>query len=113
MLGLELSFQDKIISGSVPEGVTTIIVSSLKKDEEDSIHLDFRGLDTASPEIQEQIKWFESELNEGDEMTIRIKDVLQNSTPIETKKPNQVLDDEQKIQQYNRLKKELEEKGLI
>lgn len=113
MIGFELNINGERISAGLNDGVVSIIVTKLTDEFIDSIDLDFTGLNTSEKGNEETIDWYKSKLKVGDELTIKVKDIITNSTPIETRKKNRVSENERKLKSYHTLKKELENKGLI
>ncbi|MDP3912620.1 MAG: hypothetical protein Q8R96_02645 [Bacteroidota bacterium] len=113
MIGFELNINGERISAGLEKGVVSIIVTQLSEEYIDSIDLDFTGLNTYEKGNEETIDWYKSNLKVGDELTIKVKDIITNSTPIEVRKKNRESENERKLKSYTSLKKELEEKGLI
>lgn len=113
MIGLELNINGEKISAALESGVVSIIVTKLSTQHSDSIDLDFTGLNLSELENDESIDWYKSKLKIGDELTIKIKNVLKNSQPMEIRKLKRDSIIERKLMSYHALKKELEEQGLI
>jgi len=113
MIGFELNINGERISAGLERGVISIIVTKLSDEFIDSIDIDFTGLNSSEKGSEETIDWYKSKLKVGDELTIKVKDIMGNSTPLEIRKKNRDSDNERKIRSYNALKKELEDKGLI
>ena len=113
MIGFELSVNGKIISAGLEQGVVSIIATKLSHEFTDSIDLDFTGLDTSQKGNEESIDWYKTKLKAGDVLTINVKDIEINSSPLEVRKKNRDSENERKLQSYNALKKELEDNGLI
>ena len=113
MIGFELNVNGEIISSGLERGVVSIIVTKLSDEFIDSIDLDFTGLNSSEKGNEESIDWYKSKLKVGDELTIKVKDIMTNSSPLDIRKKNCDSDNERKIKSYNALKKELEDKGLI
>lgn len=97
MKGFELKYNDRTVVASVENGVTSIILSK---------HLHFGGLDT---DANQHINWFESIVNNGDEIRVKVVDVKESSEIIQIR--SRVPKD--KLDEYNRLKKYLEKEGII
>ncbi|AOW10602.1 hypothetical protein [Flavobacterium gilvum] len=113
MIGFELNINDEKVSAALENGVVSIILTKLSDEFLNSIDLDFTGLNTSEKGNGETLDWYKSQLKVGDELTIKIKDILENSVPKEIRRKNFDLENEQKLKSYYGLKKELEEKGLI
>lgn len=113
MIGFELNINGERISAGLEKGVVSIIVTKLSDELIDSIDLDFTGLNTSEKGNEETIDWHKSKLKVGDELTIKVKDIITNSSPIEIRKKNRDSENERKLKSYHSLKKELENKGLI
>jgi len=114
MTGFELIINGEKISAALESGAVSIIVTKVSNELMDSIDLDFTGL--SLPETgneTEMIDWYKTNLKIGDELTIKVKEVLKNSTPKEIRKRKSESIIEQKLRAYHDLKKELEDKGLI
>ena len=113
MIGFELNIKGEIISAALENGVVSIIATKVLSEMMDSIDLDFAGLNTTHTEYDESIDWYKTNLKEGDEFTVKVKNIVKNSKPkeIRKKKRNSII--ERKLKSYNALKKELEEKGFI
>lgn len=94
-------------------GVVSIIATRLTDEYVDSIDLDFTGLNTSEKGNEETIDWHKSKLKVGDEITIKVKEIITNSTPIEIRKKNRDSENERKLKSYYTLKNELENKGLL
>ena len=74
--------------------------------------MDFRGLDTKG-NSNISLDWLHTKLNEGDELTMRVKEIDSPTTPkilSETPKEDR---NEQMLKSYYSLQKQLQEKGLI
>ena len=113
MIGFELNINGERISAGLEKGVVSIIVTRLSDELIDSIDLDFTGLNTSEKGNEETIDWHKSKLKVGDELAIKVKDIITNSSPIEIRKKNRDSENERKLKSYHALKKELESKGLI
>jgi outer membrane receptor for ferrienterochelin and colicin len=113
MTGFELNVNGEKISAGLERGVISIIVTKVSDEFIDSIDLDFTGLNSSEKGNEETIDWYKSKLDIGDELTIKVKDVLTNSSPLEIRKKNRESENERKLKSFHALKKELENKGLI
>lgn len=113
MIGFELNINGEIISAGMDNGVVSIIATRLTDEYVDSIDLDFTGLNTSEKGNEETIDWHKSKLKVGDEITIKVKEIITNSTPIEIRKKNRDSENERKLKSYYTLKNELENKGLL
>lgn len=110
MVGFELTINEKKISATLVKGIVSIILTKVTNETTDSIDLNFGGLDLTK---DENIQWYDNKLNVGDEILIKVKEIDVNTKPIEAKKKNIEEVNKEKIKTYNRLKKELEEEGLL
>jgi len=113
MIGFELNLNGEKIAAGLGKGVVSIIVTKLSTEFTDSIDIDFTGLDLSEKGKGETMDWLISKLKVGDELKIKVTDVLINSKPIEIRKKNRDSENERKLKSYNALRKELGEKGLI
>lgn len=90
MIGFELNINGEKISAGLEKGVVSIIltkvVTTIGEESIDSIDLDFTGLDTSAIGIEESIDWYKTPLKAGDEITIKVKEISNNSTPVEVRK---------------------------
>ena len=114
MTGFELIINGEKISAALEPGAVSIILTKVSNELTDSIDLDFTGL--SLPETgdeTEYIDWYRGNLKIGDELTIKVKEVLKSSTPKEVRKGKRESIIERKLKSYHGLKKELEDKGLI
>ncbi len=111
MLGIELKINGEKIYASLENGVVSLITTQISKGTMNSIELDLKGLDTTELDRDETIDWYNKILNEGDEFSVKIKNITQNSEPRKSEKCNS--DIERKLKSYHLLKEELESKGLI
>lgn len=105
MKGFELKYNDKVITASIENGVTSIFLSKV----EDDIRLDFGGLDCCN---NQHVTWFQSIIHEGDEMKIKIVDVTKVADVIKSK-PRKKDSLENKLIEYRGIKKYLEKEGII
>lgn len=111
MLGFELNINGNKISAALESGVVSLISTQISIGGHNSIEIDLKGLDTSELAIDEKIDWYNTTLSEGDEFTVKVKNILKNTTP--QKRENRNPDIEVKLKSYLLLKKELEDKGLI
>lgn len=117
MTGFELNIKGERISAGLDKGVVSIIltrvVTTIGDESIDSIDLDFTGLDTSGKGDEESIDWFKTPLLVGDELTIKVRDIMTNSSPSEIRKRNRDSENERKLKSFYALKEELENIGLI
>ncbi len=114
MLGFELNIKNQKISASVERGVVSVIATQLNKAGVNSIELDLAGLDTGSKDYDKHLKWYNTVLEEGDEFTVKVKNIETNSTVLETRKgDSRELSNQSKLKAYYELKQELEDLKLI
>jgi hypothetical protein len=110
MIGIELELNEEIISAAIPEGVLSLIITQVKNDIEDSVNIDFTGMDAIN---NNYIDWNSKQLKEGDSLIVRIKKVEEISSPVNIKNIDKQLEREQKLKNYYSLKQSLEKEGLI
>ncbi|NOU61701.1 hypothetical protein [Marinifilum caeruleilacunae] len=110
MIGFELKLNGEKTSASIEDGVLSLIITKLTNEHEDAINLDFSGLNTKD---HEHIYWLSKQLKDGDELTIKIKNIEELSTPVKMKKIHKKLEKDRKLENYYSLKKSLEAEGLI
>jgi hypothetical protein len=96
MTGFETSFKSKTISASVDDGFVYVGVSYCRG----SLTLAIRGYNKT-----EFITWYSHNIDDVDEVIIKIVDAVQNSEPEETISKD--------LSYYNDLKQRLKKKGLI
>ncbi len=113
MLGFELTINGEKVSAALEHGVVSLITTQISKDGINSIELDLKGLDIAELNKDKKIDWYNKILNEGDEFSVKVKDIIDNSPPCKLIEVKRKTRDERKLASYEALKKELEEKGLI
>ena len=115
MLGLELQYNGNTISASI--GIKSIGIAISKVSE--NIYLNFNGLDI---QTKKGVIWFKSKLQIGDCIHIAIKDIENESSPIEvpaTYYKRESTAEEKKeqteweIKRFNKLKAILTERGVI
>lgn len=79
MIGLELEINNKKYTAAFIKGVVSVIVTV--KDSK-SITLNFGGLDSSSDENSKIIvDWFSGNLKEGDQLSVKVKEISKNSKP--------------------------------
>ena len=108
MIGFELTIDNKKISAGLDSGVTSVILTKVCSKIQNTIELSFGGLDTKNGR-NENISWYKSNLKIGDEITVKVKEITENPTPINIKERKS----SKQREGISFLKKELEEKGLI
>lgn len=113
MIGFELNINGEKIAAGLEKGAVSIIVTKLSEEYGNSIDLDFTGLDLSEKSDEQTMDWYKSKLKVGDELTIKVTEILTNSEPIEIRKKSHDSENERKLKSYNALRKELGEKGLI
>lgn len=111
MLGFEFEINGKKIHAALQEGVVTLIATQISKGNVNSIEIDLKGLNTSDLKEDEMINWYNAQLKEGDEFTVKIKNIDSISPPQASEK--RLSDIERKMKSYQLLKEELEKKGLI
>lgn len=105
MTGFELKHNGQITKGSVENGVISISLFQQKG----VVHLAFGGLDA---NLKQHVTWLESIAGENDEISIKVIDIEESSTIIKVIPENEeTLED--KIDEYNRLKRYLEKEGIL
>ncbi len=73
MKGLELEINNKKILGHIENGITIMVVDVV----DDKVRLSFEGTSfNKDKTINKNIKWLYSELEEGQEFTVRVKRIL-------------------------------------
>lgn len=105
MEGFELKHNRQITKGSVENGVISISLFQ----QEGTVHLRFGGLDV---NLKQHLTWFESTVEEGDDISIKAVNI-EASSPIIKVIPEKEETLEDKIDEYNRLKRYLEKEGII
>lgn len=108
MKGFVLKINGKCISGSIKEGITSIILTC----KENQCHVHFGSLDKSG---MFSCTWYSADLKTGDCLKIRLEDIISISEIKEIRDYNRSLEESQKenLDLYRRLKKELIEEGLI
>jgi hypothetical protein len=86
MLGFEIEFKGELLCVAAENGVVSIIATQLSKGEGSSIDFDIRGLGTFDAHEDELIDWLHASLKEGDEFTVRVKEINEVSPPIKVEK---------------------------
>ena len=111
MLGFELHKKGEKINAALENGVVSIIATQISKGQLNTVELDLKGLDTSDVTYHESVDWYYTELKEGDEFRVKVRDITTNSTPRSKEKHD--VDVKKKLKSYQLLKAELEDKGLI
>lgn len=111
MLGFELTIKGETISTALKYGTVVLVATQVAKEQDISIELSVMGFDKTDLQETEQIIWYHAILQEGDEFTVRVKEICENSAHQEIKR--HPSDNERKLKSYNSLKKELESRGLL
>lgn len=105
MTGFELKHNGQITKGAVENGVTSISLFQHKE----VIHLAFGGLDV---DLKQHLTWLESIVEERDDISIKVVNIDESSSIIKVIPENKgMLED--KIDEYNRLKRYLEKEGIL
>ncbi|MDR2424705.1 MAG: hypothetical protein LBD59_08280 [Prevotellaceae bacterium] len=108
MLGFEVKFNGQLIHASIgDEGVLPVIMSCCHKcfrPEDNGTHLYIGGLDNFN-----RIRWFYGNIDEVEQVSIKVIDVQQNS-PLSSCEPQ---NRSKLLKEYEKLKKELQKEGLI
>ena len=86
MLGIELNIKGKQIVAALEKGVVSLITTQVSKDGVNSIDLDLKGLNTAEMDNDELIDWCNVTLKDGDEFSVKIRDITENSEPVKIRK---------------------------
>lgn len=72
MKGFELKINDEKIFGGIEDGITLIVADIVG----DKIKLSFEGTSfNKDKSVNKNIKWFNSELKEGQEFTVKVKKI--------------------------------------
>lgn len=72
MKGFELEIKNKKILGYIKNGVTILVADIV----DGKVKLSFEGTSfNKDKTLHENIKWFDSELEEGQEFTVRVKKI--------------------------------------
>lgn len=102
--------KDNIVAVPSENGVLTVIISSKGYE---TPRFDVGGY---IPETNTHVDWIKSTLEVGSTVIIEILEVSDShelAKPIKVRKNGADLVNQEKVKYYHRLKKELEEKGLI
>jgi len=83
MIGLELEINNNKYTAALKKGIVSVIVSI--KDNK-TITLDFKGLDSSDENSKLFVDWFSSSLKEGDQLSVKVKEILKNSKPEKIRK---------------------------
>lgn len=105
MKGFELEYNDQKISVGINNGVTCVFIHQA----EDAIRLSLSGLDN---DINQHVKWFESELKANDKVKIKVVEISQVAEVIKSE-PCEERSIKNKLIEYRGLKRYLEKEGLI
>lgn len=97
MKGFKLQHNDKIVTSSIKKGVTIISI--------DDLCVSFGGLDT---EIDSHVRWYISELKEGDNIIIDIVEGVASADVISSTPAKR-----DELKEFYSLKKYLQGEGLI
>jgi hypothetical protein len=100
MTGFEIRFKDKIIYASVDKGVISTHVFY-----DEDLYLYIGGINSESAE---HIKWYSGNIDDTDDITVKVVDVKQSSEPV-----GSISEDEWYLSDYNRLKQKLQKEGMI
>ena len=107
MRGFILRINGECISGAISEGITSIIVSS----NDNQYHVYFGSLDKTG---QCSCTWYTSDIQTGDCLNIEYTDINNVPDPKEVRDYNMSSDIwKANLETYLKLKKELEEEGLL
>ena len=108
MNGFELTYKGQVIAASLKNGSTSIFLS--KNTNDNTLSLNFRGLDK---EKNQDVVWFRASIiAENEKIRIKVVDVDKTAEIIESK-PNRRCSPQQKLQEYESLKKYIEEEGWL
>ena len=112
VLAFELLSAKENIIGGVDEGVVTLIFESRTSIWNPGLSISFGCLDT-NKELH--LDWLKRNIKIGEEFVVKVVKVEKSkiSTPLEKPRVAIYPTDEQRLSEYYRLKKELEEAGLI
>ena len=106
MTGFILQIDNKIISGTIEEGITSILLTF----KEDRFRLHFGSLDKSGM-ISDV--WYATDLEIGDHLIINFTNVDSPSKAQEVVNYNLLDEDKLNLDYYHRLKKELIEEGQL
>jgi intein-encoded DNA endonuclease-like protein len=106
MTGFEISFKDEVIYVSINQGFLYAIITLDKKE----AYLQIRGANKS-----ERIKWYSGNIDDVDNIIVKVVDVKQNSEMQEYISGDEIVtrDLSMYLSDYMRLKQELQEEGLI
>jgi hypothetical protein len=105
MTGFEISVKDKIIYASVDKGLIYIFITYYK-----GTDICIGGFNKFE-HTTEYIKWYIGDIDDGDNIIIRVLDVQQNSEPIESMTRDKDTND--LYREYLCLDQELRKEGMI
>lgn len=115
MLGFELQYNGNTVSASI--GIKSISIAVTKKGE--NIYLNFSGSDF---QTMKELIWLNSRLQIGEQIRVAIKDIENESCPIEVRDSffkreytakEKIEQTEWEIKRFNKLKAILKERGVI
>ena len=85
MKGFEIKHKSNTIYASVEKGAASVIINSIINDNS-SLKISVSGLNTLKENENEYIDWYDSDLEMGDEIIIKIIEVAHNTEPINIRK---------------------------
>ncbi len=88
MKALQIDVNGEIIVAGIKDGTVSLIVTISKKNETEKVEINVTGLNKMEmnePQL-EYLYWKKSELNENDNLSLKIIETENISTPIESKK---------------------------
>ncbi len=106
MTGFILQIDNKIISGTIEEGITSILLTF----KEGLFRLHFGSMDKFG---MISYRWYATDLKIGDHLRISFTDISSPSEALEIVNYNLLDGDKISLDHYHRLKKELIEEGLL
>ncbi|MDR0814609.1 MAG: hypothetical protein LBN37_02530 [Bacteroidales bacterium] len=110
MLGFEVHVKDKVIYASVGNDDVLCVIASYCNDA-GIVHNNSKELHVSGMEAgKHQRWWYMDNIDDVEQMTIKVVDVEQNSELISSFHFNK---EKELLKDYHRLKKELEEEGLL
>lgn len=113
MNGFILAVNGQEVRAGLKDGVVSVILTQISNEVINEVEIDVQGLETTSSGSNIKHAWYNSKLNIGDEITVKVSEAIQNTEPINTISSTELSDDEKKLKTFNLLKEELEKKGLI
>jgi hypothetical protein len=109
MTGFEISFKDKVIYASIDPVILLLVDICQSKEKE--LHLQIKGANKS-----ERITWYSGNIDDVDNIIVRVVDVQQNSEMEEYISGEEEIATRELsiyLSTYMRLKQELQEEGLI